>query len=61
MMQGIGPACPLHIDAANNDLTGRLIVSNQVKELIVQLHNEVKAVSQDYLCKAESSTTHCLS
>ena len=41
MFQGIGSACPLYIDSANNDLTGREIQSNEVKELIVQLHNEV--------------------
>ena len=43
IFQGIGPACPVHIDRANNDLTGRLIVSNQMKELIVQLHNEASS------------------
>ena len=42
MLQGIGPACPINIDSANNDLTGREINSNEVKELIVQLHNEVR-------------------
>ena len=41
-MQGIGAACPINIDSANNDLTGRDIKSNEVKELIVQLHNEVR-------------------
>ena len=41
-LQGIGPACPINIDSANNDLTGREIQSNEVKELIVQLHNEVR-------------------
>ena len=29
--------------SANNDLTGRRIVSSQTKELIVQLHNEVRS------------------
>ena len=43
LFQGIGPQCPLHIDSANNDLTGRLIISNQIKELIIQLHNEVRS------------------
>ena len=43
MFQGIGSACPIYIDSANNDLTGREIKSNEVKELIVQLHNEVGA------------------
>ena len=33
--------CPYFIDPASNDLTGRVIEDNQVKELIVQLHNEV--------------------
>ena len=28
-------------DPANNDLTGRVIRDTEVKELIVQLHNEV--------------------
>ena len=41
-LQGLGSSCPYFIDAANNDLTGRVIQSNQVKELIVQLHNEVR-------------------
>jgi hypothetical protein len=41
VFQGIGAACPLYIDSANNDLTGREIQNNEVKELIVQLHNEV--------------------
>ena len=36
--------CPYFIDPANNDLTGRVIEENQVKELIVQLHNEVTFV-----------------
>ena len=40
--QGIGKACPINIDSANNDLTGRVIRSNQMKELIIQLHNEVR-------------------
>ena len=42
LLQGIGSACPINIDSANNDLTGREIKSNEVKELIVQLHNEVR-------------------
>ena len=42
LFQGIGSACPNNIDSANNDLTGREIRSNEVKELIVQLHNEVR-------------------
>ena len=68
--QGIGAACPLHLDAANNDLTGRRIVSNQIKELIVQLHNEVSLKEcgdlkpclvsashhQHYLCKIKQQT-----
>ena len=33
--------CPYFIDPANNDLTGREIKDTNVKELIVQLHNEV--------------------
>ena len=36
------PRCPYFIDPANNDLTGRVIEETQVKELIVQLHNEVR-------------------
>ena len=36
------PRCPYFIDPANNDLTGRVIEDTQVKELIVQLHNEVR-------------------
>ena len=36
------PRCPYFIDPANNDLTGRVIEESQVKELIVQLHNEVR-------------------
>ena len=53
MFQGIGSACPYHIDSANNDLTGRVIKSNEVKELIVQLHNEVRD-------SIEQSTENCL-
>ena len=37
--------CPYFIDPASNDLTGRVIEDNQVKELIVQLHNEVSFVT----------------
>ena len=68
--QGIGAACPLHLDVANNDLTGRRIVSNQIKELIVQLHNEVSLKEcgdlkpclvsashhEHYLCKIKHQT-----
>ena len=39
--QGLGDKCPYFIDPANNDLTGRVIETTEVKELIVQLHNEV--------------------
>jgi len=40
---GLGDKCPYFIDPANNELTGRVIEENQVKELIVQLHNEVRS------------------
>ena len=46
VLQGVGSACPYYIDPANNDLTGRVITSNEVKELIVQLHNEVRLSMQ---------------
>ena len=43
----------MHIDRANNDLTGRLIVSNQMKELIVQLHNEASRGQLDIMVNTE--------
>ena len=42
------PRCPYFIDPANNDLTGRVIEETHVKELIVQLHNEVGFLSSPY-------------
>ena len=50
-LQGLGSSCPYFIDAANNDLTGRVIQSNQVKELIVQLHNEVRIKNPEKIYK----------
>jgi hypothetical protein len=40
-VQGLGEKCPYYLDPTKNDLTGRRITRSQVKELIVQLHNEV--------------------
>ena len=57
MFQGIGSACPYHIDSANNDLTGRVIKSNEVKELIVQLHNEVRQSRAKYRKLLKDSQT----
>ena len=42
-VQGLGEKCPYYLDPAKNDLTGRRILTSQVKELIVQLHNEVSS------------------
>ena len=55
MFQGVGSACPYHIDSANNDLTGRGIESNEVKELIVQLHNEVRLLLPQSRCMFQYS------
>jgi hypothetical protein len=42
LLQGLGVKCPYYLDPVKNDLTGRRIIRSQVKELIVQLHNEVR-------------------
>jgi hypothetical protein len=59
IFQGLGGKCPYYLDPVKNDLTGRRITRSQVKELIVQLHNEVRQSIHRY-CTHSCPVNKCL-